>query len=195
MTIPELIKGCAKARKSAQNFLYEKYSSRLYGVCLRYTGNKTEAQDVLQESLLKIYRNIHTLNCSEEKPFYLWMHKVTVNTALNYLRDNMKNSVALGIDENGADVAEFSPEDAVSFYEKLLDVVDRQRLLCFIQEMPAGYRAVFNLYAIESYSHKEIAGELNISVSTSKTQLFKARKMLAARINKTMETNKIKMVI
>lgn len=195
MTISELIEGCAKARKSAQDFLYEKYAARLYGVCLRYAGNSMEAQDVLQEAMVKIYKNIHALNCKEEKPFYVWLHKITVNTALNYIRDNLKNTVTLDIDEKEAEAAAYPPDDAAGFYEKLLDVVDRQRLLCFIQEMPAGYRAVFNLYAIESYSHKEIADELNISVSTSKTQLFKARKMLATKLSKTMEANKIKMVI
>jgi RNA polymerase sigma-70 factor, ECF subfamily len=195
MTISELIEGCAKARKSAQDLLYSKYSARLYGVCLRYTGNRTEAQDVLQDALVKIYKSIHKFNCVDEKPFYIWMHKITVNTALNYIRDNMKNNRSLDIDQQESDFLEDIVEDNYSFYDNLLEMIGNAKLLCFIQEMPCGYRAVFNLYAIENYSHKEIAEELNISVSTSKTQLFKARKMLTQRINETIEVKKIKMVI
>ncbi len=195
MSISELIDGCAKARKSAQEFLYTKYSSRLYGVCLRYTGNRTEAQDVLQDSLVKIYKNIHKVNCDSEKPFYLWMHKITVNTALNYIRDNLKNSRSLDIDEQESELLGDMAEDNYSFYDNLLEMVDAAKLLCFIQEMPCGYRTVFNLYAIENQSHKEIAEELKISVNTSKTQLYKARKMLAQRINETIQNKKIKMVI
>jgi RNA polymerase sigma-70 factor, ECF subfamily len=195
MTISELIEGCAKARKSAQDFLYTKYSPRLYGVCLRYTGNRTEAQDVLQDALVKIYKNIHKLNCADEKPFYLWMHKIAINTALNYIRDNLKNNRSLGLDEQESVLSDDQAEEDYSFYDNLLEMVDTSKLLCFIQEMPCGYRTVFNLYAIENHSHKEIAEELNISVSTSKTQLFKARKMLAQRINETIEVKKIKMVI
>jgi RNA polymerase sigma-70 factor (ECF subfamily) len=195
MSISELIDGCAKARKSAQDFLYTKYSSRLYGVCLRYTGNRTEAQDVLQDSLVKIYKNIHKLSCDSEKVFYLWMHKITVNTALNYIRDNLRNSRSLDIDEQESELLGDTADESFSFYDNLLEIVDVARLLCFIQEMPCGYRTVFNLYALENYSHKEIADELNISVNTSKSQLFKARKMLAQRINETIEVKKIKMVI
>ncbi len=195
MTISELIEGCAKARKSAQDFLYTKYSPRLYGVCLRYTGNRTEAQDVLQDALVKIYKNIHKLDCADEKPFYLWMHKIAINTALNYIRDNLKNNRSLGLDEQESVLSDDQGEEDYSFYDNLLEMVDTAKLLCFIQEMPCGYRTVFNLYAIENHSHKEIAEELNISVSTSKTQLFKARKMLAQRIQETIEVKKIKMVI
>jgi RNA polymerase sigma-70 factor, ECF subfamily len=195
MTIRELIEGCTKAHKSAQDFLYRKYSPRLYGVCLRYTGNRTEAQDVLQDSMVKIYKSIHKLNCEDEKPFYLWMHKIAVNTALNYIRDNLKNNHSLDIDEQESEFIENPFEEKFTLYENMLEIIDTTKLLHFIQEMPYGYRTVFNLFAIENYSHKEIAGELNISVSTSKTQLFKARKLLAQRINETIEVKKIKMVI
>lgn len=195
MTIKELIAGCTKAHKSAQNFLYEKYSARLYGVCLRYAGNKMESQDILQEAMIKIFKNIYKLNCEEEMPFYFWMQKITVNTALNYLRDNLKYSQALDVDDQESYTEESPVDESASIYDHLLDLIDSRKLLCFIQELPCGYRTVFNLYAIENYSHKEIAEKLNISVSTSKTQLFKAKKMLGNRIMKTIESNKIKMVI
>jgi RNA polymerase sigma-70 factor, ECF subfamily len=195
MTTIELIEGCVKAHKSAQDLLYRQYSPRLYGVCLRYTGNRTEAQDVLQDTLVKIYKNIHKLKCDSEKPFYLWMHKIAVNTALNYIRDNSNNNHSLDIDEQESEFTDDTGEEKFSFYDNLLEMVDAAKLLCFMQEMPCGYRTVFNLYAIENHSHKEIAEELNISVNTSKTQLFKARKMLAQKINETIETKKIKMVI
>lgn len=194
MTISELIEGCAKGRKSAQDLLYRQYSSRLYGVCLRYAGNRTEAQDVLQDSLVKIYKNIHKFRNVDEKPFYVWMHKITVNTALNYIRDNMMNNRMLDIDQTENDFLE-EIEENYSPYDHLPEMIDTSKLLSFIQEMPCGYRTVFNLYAIENYSHKEIAEELHISVSTSKTQLFKAKKILAQRINETIEVEKIKMVI
>lgn len=195
MTISELIEGCAKAQKSAQDFLYRKYSARLYGVCLRYTGNRTEAQDVLQDALVKIYKSIHRFRSIEEKPLYVWMHKIVVNTALNYLRDNLKSKQMLDISEMETDFSDDSIDESYSFYDNLFETVDSKLLLCFIQELPCGYRTVFNLYAIENQSHKEIADQLNIVVGTSKAQLHKARKMLAQRIIETMESKKIKMVI
>ena len=195
MTIDELIDGCTKAKKNAQEYLYKKYSTRLYGVCLRYAGNRTEAQDVLQDTLVKIFKNIHKLNCREEKPFYLWMHKIAVNTALNYMRDNLKNNRSLELGEEESEITEDPVDDTYSFYDNLLEIIDTAKLLCFIQEMPCGYRTVFNLYAIENHTHKEIAEELNITVNTSKTQLYKARKMLSQRINETIDVKKIRMVI
>ena len=195
MTINELIEGCSKGRHKAQNILYEKYSARLYGVCRRYTENKTEAQDVLQDAMVKIYRSISKIDCSDEKPFYAWLHKVTVNTALNYLRDNQKYSRTLGIDEREDEPIDEIAEEDFSFYERLVEKVDVAMLLGFIQELPCGYRMVFNLYVIDNMSHKDIAQELGISVNTSKTQLFKAKKMLACKISASIGVSKIKMVI
>jgi RNA polymerase sigma factor (sigma-70 family) len=195
MSISELIDGCAKGRKSAQDMLYRQYSPRLYGVCLRYTGNRTEAQDVLQDSLVKIYKNIHKFRCTDENPFYVWMRKITINTALNYLRNNLRNNRALDWDKAENEPIEEMNDEPYSFYDHLIEKIDPARLLCFIQELPSGYRTVFNLYAIENYSHNEIAEELNISVGTSRSQLFKARKILTQKINETIEVKKIKMVI
>jgi RNA polymerase sigma-70 factor, ECF subfamily len=125
----------------------------------------------------------------------VWMHKITVNTALNYIRDNLKNSLSMDIGDLSADISDITHEESFSFFDKLFELVDTEKLIQYIQDLPPGYRTVFNLYAIENLSHKEIAEELDISVSTSKTQLFKARKILAQKINETIESKKIKMVI
>ncbi len=168
------------------------YSSRLYGVCLRYSGDRAEAQDILQESFLKIYKNIHTLKFTNEISFYGWMHRITVNTALNHCRDYLKKHQLHETLEFANTETEFNE---TSVYEDILEHISHEKLLKLIQELPTGYRTIFNLYAFENNTHKEIATALEISVNTSKSQLFKARKMLASRIYKILATNNVKMVI
>lgn len=194
MNIQELISGCAKSSRNAQNELYRLYSSVLYGICLRFSGNRDEAADVLQDSLVKIYKNIHKLNTTEEKVLVSWMKKITVNTALNFLRDNRKLKFALEIDETVMQINSDSNENDGLFSETELGI-EVSDLLKFIQQLPVGYRTVFNMYAIDNLSHKEIAGQLEISVNTSKTQLFKARKMLMTMIKETINKDNIKLVV
>lgn len=194
MDIKELIDGCTKWHKKAQNELYDKYAPRLYAVCLRYIVNRNDAQDILQEAMMKIFKNINTFTYSDEIGFYAWINKITVNTALNHIRKNVKDKLTSDIlnfeneflDDNDADF---------SIYDDMIENIGSQRLLNIIQELPDGYRTVFNLYVVENYTHKEISEQLDITVNTSKTQLHKARKMLISKINKITDKNIIKEVV
>ena len=159
----ELIEGCRRQDRQAQKRLYDLYSSKLYALCCRYIKDKMEAEDVLITAFTKILNRIDQY--SGEGNFEGWMRKVVVNDALSYLRKN-KNMYL----ETDITAADYEPD-----YEKLEDQLEAEDLLKMIDSLPTGYRIVFNLYAIEGYSHKEIGDQLGISESTSKSQLSRAR--------------------
>src|SRR5687767_7457887 len=167
----ELIKGCLKRERSAQQQLFDLYSSKMYGLCYRYVRHAMEAEDILVTAFTKIFERIDQFK--GEGSFEGWIRRIMVNEALTYLR----KSRAMYL-ETELEKAEREPD-----YDKLGDHLEAEDLLRMIQELPAGYRLVFNMYAIDGYSHKEIAEQLGISENTSKSQLSRARvylqKMLA----------------
>jgi len=169
----EIINACIKQDKKAQRTLYKKYASIMYGICLRYCNRKAEAEDVLQEAFIKIFSNIKTYRC--EGSFEGWLKRIVVNTALNYYKSNLKRAFDESIDcvQEGHLATDNNNETDLSAEE----------LMKMINELADGYRIVFNLYAIEGYSHKEIAEMLNISENTSKSQLSRARVILQNKIN------------
>jgi RNA polymerase sigma-70 factor (ECF subfamily) len=122
------------------------------------------------------------------------MKRITVNTALNHIRDNFKNNKTESLFDNEYESIT-EQEKYFSEYDELLEHINKESLFKMIQDLPDGYRTIFNLYAIENYSHKEIAEQLDVSVSTSKTQLFKARRILTAKINEILEKKLIMKVI
>ena len=174
--------------------LYDKFAAKLYGITLRYLGKTSEAQDVLQDSMIKIFNNISSFKYGTEEAFISWMKRITVNTALNHLRDNYKINNTEPFFDNDYDILT-EQEEIYSEYDELLEHIDKETLYGLLRNLPDGYRTVFNLFAIENYSHKEIAEQLNISVNTSKTQLFKARRILAAKINEILDKKLILKVI
>lgn len=159
----ELIEGCRRQDRQAQKRLYDQYASKFYALCCRYIKDKMEAEDVLITSFTKILNRIDQY--TGEGNFEGWMRKVVVNDALSYLRKN-KNMYL----ETDITAADYEPD-----YEKLEDQLEAEDLQKMIDSLPTGYRIVFNLYAIEGYSHKEIGDQLGISESTSKSQLSRAR--------------------
>lgn len=166
------MRGCQQGNSGAQRELYDFFKSSMFGICLRYTNNYEDAQDVLQEGFLKVYNKIHQFEF--QGSFEGWIKKIMVNTALEKYRSHYK---MIPIDDNIQD----------SDKEPQLDItvdVDRQKLLQYIQNLPPKYRAVFNLYAIEGYSHKEIAEMLKISEGTSKSNLSRARSILKEKVNR-----------
>jgi RNA polymerase sigma factor (sigma-70 family) len=159
----ELIKGCVRRERTAQKRLYEQFSPKMYTICCRYVKNAMEAEDVLVTAFTKILDRIDQYKF--EGSFEGWVRRVVVNEALTYLRRNRSMYLETELEE-----ADREPD-----YSSLSDHLEAEDLLRMIQELPSGYRIVFNLYAIDGYSHKEIADQLNISENTSKSQLSRAR--------------------
>jgi RNA polymerase sigma factor (sigma-70 family) len=162
----ELIKGCLRQERSAQQQLYDFYSSKMYGICYRYVKNPMEAEDVLITAFTKIFERIQQFK--GDGSFEGWIRRIMVNEALTHLRKSRTMYLETEIEQ-----AEREPD-----YDRLADQLQAEDLLKMIGELPAGYRVVFNMYAIDGYSHKEIAEQLGISENTSKSQLSRARTYL-----------------
>jgi RNA polymerase sigma factor (sigma-70 family) len=167
----ELIKGCLRRERNAQRQLYDAYSAKMCSLCHRYVKDLSEAEDVMVTGFMKVFDKIEQFK--REGSFEGWVRKIMVNEALTYLRRN--RSMYL---ERDLEQAEGEPD-----YNSLSDHLEAEDLLKMIQSLPTGYRIVFNLYAIDGYTHKEIGEQLGINENTSKSQLSRARaylqKMLA----------------
>lgn len=159
----ELIQGCLKRDRKAQKQLYDTYSARMYGICYRYVKDPMLAEDVLVTSFTKILEKIDQFK--GEGSFEGWIRRIMVNESLTCLRKNRTMYV-----ETDLESAERHPD-----YANVADHLQAEDLLTLIESLPAGYRIVFNMYAIDGYSHKEIADHLGISENTSKSQLSRAR--------------------
>lgn len=171
----ELVDGCLKGDSRQQRLLFEKYYGRMLGVCQRYTVDRDQAKDILQEAFIKIFQKMQQFKFNS--PLEAWMRRITVNTAIDRFR---KNSMEPTIKELETSTYHISAEG-----QDVVSDIAHTELLAFINELPAGYKMVFNLYIIEGFSHKEIAEQLGITEGTSKSQLAKARnymqKLLAAK--------------
>lgn len=161
----QLIKKAAGGSEEAFRQLYEKYKRTLFIVCLRYAKGRVDAEDFLQESFINIYKGLEQFDPSKGI-FEFWARRITINVCLEKIRKQSLFTVSLG----GHDTEEVNPD--------ALSELSLKELLELINELPFGYKTVFNMYVIDGYSHKEIANHLNISISTSKTQLMKARQYL-----------------
>lgn len=173
ITIDSLYKGCKAGKREAQERLYRMTASRMYGLCLRYANTTFEAEDMMQAGYIKVFNHIHAFR--GDGSFEGWIKRIMVNTALSMLRKNSAMQETIDITEitdAGMPVAEAVDHMA---YDDLLQV---------IQQLPHGYRMVFNLHVMEGFSHREIAEMLHISESTSKSQLLRARNWLQKRIEK-----------
>lgn len=170
--IREIIKGCLKGNRKDQELLYRRHAAKLYAVCLQYSGNDDEAKDILQEGFIKIFENLQ--NYKFEGSFEGWIRRITVNTALEKYRSRNNLYKVEDIDQITETDAEPDGEDYTG--------LEANDLLDIIRELPPKYRMVFNLYAIEGYSHKEISKLVNISEGTSKSNLSRARIILQRRV-------------
>ena len=162
----ELINGCRRRNPAAQKRLYDTFSSKMYVLCCRYIKDSMEAEDVLVTAFTKILDKIDQFK--SEGSFEGWIRRIVVNEALTYLRRNRNMYLELELE-----AANYEPD-----YQTVSDHLEAEDLLRMISELPSGYRIVFNLYAIDGYSHKEIAEQLGISENTSKSQLSRARTYL-----------------
>ena len=171
MSEEEMIKGCLKNNPLAQRTLYNKLGPKMMGVCLRYMTNMEEAQDVLQDGFVKVFDKLGAY--SGAGSFEGWTRRIFVNTALDAIRKNKKLKHQTQIDD-----VSFALKSNDFIFETLV----AEDLLKVLQDLPLGYKTVFNLYAIEGYSHKEIAKKMNVTVSTSKSQFSRAKAMLREKI-------------
>jgi RNA polymerase sigma-70 factor (ECF subfamily) len=162
----DLIKGCRRGDGAAQRELYELFSSRMYALCYRYVRNAMEAEDIMVTAFMKVFERIDQYK--GEGSFEGWIRRIMVNESLTHLRKSRNMYLE-------ADLELADREPHYDHHERHLEAED---LLNMIRELPTGYRAVFNMYAIDGYSHKEIAEHLGITESTSKSQLNRARAYL-----------------
>jgi RNA polymerase sigma factor (sigma-70 family) len=171
--IRNIIKGCLVGNRRDQELLYRRHAAKLYAVCLQYSGNDDEARDILQEGFIKIFENL--VHYKNEGSFEGWMRRIVVNTALEKYRSKHNLYRVDDIDLIPETDAAPETEDYAG-----LEAVD---LLDIIRELPPKYRMIFNLFAIEGYSHKEISQMVNISEGTSKSNLSRARIILQKKVN------------
>jgi len=185
VTNTEIIKGCKQGKSKYQDLLYQRYAPVLLGTCMRYIGNKMQAEDILHDAFIKIYIHIRKFNITDNGSFEGWMKRIAVNASLNFLRDRWKDDLLTNIDETT--ISETESDNDI--YEPDYETFDKAALMKIISELPAGYNVVFNLYVFDNYSHQEIAETLGISISTSKTQLLKARKWLRNKLSDIKKKN------
>lgn len=170
------LKNFQKGKKKAFDKVYEAYAGGMYFVVKRYVSDEDTAQEIVQESFIKIYENRKSYDV--DKSIGAWIKTITINTAISYLR---KNSRFVHIENE----SEF--ENEIEEIEPINEENRKVMLMKALETLPAGYRTVFNLYVLDNLTHKEIADYLSISVNTSKTQLFKAKKMLKSLLQGEME--------
>lgn len=173
----DLIQGCISGNRQTQELLYQKYSSKMYGVCLRYSGNVEDANDLLQEGFIKIFKSLAKFR--GEGSFEGWIRRIFVNTSIEHFRKKVKLYNVTEVQEN-----------TIEDYDlNILDTLAEKDIISLVNELSPGYKAVFNMHVIEGYSHKEIADVLGITEGTSKSQLARAKgvlkKSLEKRLNKT----------
>ena len=166
----DLIEGCLLGNPVMQKKLYDKYAPKMYGICLRYAANPEDAKDILQDGFVKVYINLSKFKAAGS--FEGWMRRIFVNTAIeHYRRKNQLYAISENQEEN-------IPNQDIS----ALDELAAEDIIRLISELPNGYRTVFNLFAVEGYSHKEIATMMNITEGTSKSQYARAKAWLQEKI-------------
>lgn len=171
----DLIRGCIDGDRQMQKMLYQIYSSKMYGVCLRYSENVDDANDILQEGFIKVYKNINKFR--SEGSFEGWIRRIFINTSIEHFRKKIKFNNISEVQENTIE------DESIDVFNSL----SANDIIKVIDQLSPGYKAVFNMHVIEGYSHKEIADILGITEGTSKSQLARAKgilkKLLATSIS------------
>lgn len=167
-----LVIECVKGNPRAQRMLFDRFSSKMLGVCLRYAKDSEQADDILQDGFVKVFTKLKDFK--NEGSLEGWIRRVMVNTALDQIRKNGKTLGDVSVDD-----VQYKIENNDHIAERLM----AEDLLKLINSMPDGYKVVFNMFAIEGYTHNEIADTLGISESTSKSQYSRARAYLRERIS------------
>jgi RNA polymerase sigma factor (sigma-70 family) len=171
----QIIQECIKGNRQSQSTLYNQFASKMFVVCLRYSRNREEAEEILQEGFMKVFEFIHQFKFAGS--FEGWIRKIMVNCALQKIRSKPQLRV---VSEIEGSKLEYSGSDDI------LSRLGTKELLQMVQELPPGYRMVFNLYVFEGLKHREIANLLGISEGTSKSNLSDARHLLQKAISKSL---------
>lgn len=166
ITESDLINGCMEGDRRMQEELYRRFSPRMYAVCLRYAGNTEEAEDILQEGFIKVFKKLDSFR--SEGSFEGWVRRIFVNTAIEHFR---RKRYLMPVTEKEENTIEGK-------FTSVLDELGAKDIMALVQELSPGYRTVFNMYVVEGYTHKEIADMLGISEGTSKSQLSRAKVIL-----------------
>jgi RNA polymerase sigma factor (sigma-70 family) len=173
----DLISGCIDGNRRMQEELYRRFSPRMYAVCLRYAGSSEEAEDILQEGFIKIFKKLQSFR--GEGSFEGWIRRIFVNTAIEHFRRKRYLQPVTEKEENTIE----------GKYLSVLDELAEKDILDLVRQLSPGYRTVFNMYVVEGYTHKEIGDILGISEGTSKSQLSRAKVILQDMVKKFMEQN------
>jgi RNA polymerase sigma-70 factor (ECF subfamily) len=167
MTEEAILQGCLHNQPVAQRELYNRFSPKMLAVCYRFAHNREDAEDMLQEAFIKVFSQIHTFQ--NKGAFEGWIRRIIVHTCINHLKKNKRFNESVDIiNASAIQVRE----------ESIPSIVQAKQIVECIRLLPIGYRTVLNLYAIEGYSHKEIAEMLDIEESTSRSQYTRAKQML-----------------
>jgi RNA polymerase sigma factor (sigma-70 family) len=169
--------GCKKLHRESQKQLYEEYYAYALSICLRYADNRDEASEILNDGFMKIFNNVKVFDLS--KAFKPWLRKIMVNTAINHFHHKQRK-----IQADEIQVAKHESDT-----ESIISGISYQEIIAMLQKLPPAYRTVFNLHVLEGYKHEEIARMLNISVGTSKSNLFKAKESLKKIMNDFFEAD------
>jgi RNA polymerase sigma factor (sigma-70 family) len=167
MTEEAIFQGCLKNEAAAQRELYNRYSPKMLAVCYRFGHNREDAEDMLQEGFIKVFSQLHTFQ--NKGAFEGWIRRIVVHTCINNLKKNKRFNESVDI---------VYASSIQTREESVPSIVQAKQIVECIRMLPIGYRTVLNLYAIEGYSHKEIAGMLDIEESTSRSQYTRAKQML-----------------
>ena len=168
--LDNIIQGCLKGDSKCQEQLYALFSKKIFGLCLQYAGNYDDACDIMQEGFIKVFRKLDQFG--GKGSFEGWIRRIMINTALERYRSQMH---LYPLTENVVNTGDM-------VYEEVFEKLSASDLIRLVQELPPRYRMVFNLFAIEGYSHKEIADMMGITTGTSKSNLSRARDILQKKV-------------
>lgn len=179
MSEKEISQGCKRGIASAQRELFDRYSPMLMAVIYRYVADDDDANDVLQDTFIKIFSTIHSFKWKDVGSLQAWTTRIAVNTSLNFLRQQKRLKASTQPVET---LSEPPDDDSDETTSQAVNDLNVSTIMQMIAELPDGYRTVFNLYCLDGFSHKEIAEQLGISEKTSSSQLARAKALLAKRI-------------
>ncbi|HEY0751343.1 MAG TPA: RNA polymerase sigma factor [Chitinophagaceae bacterium] len=174
----DLIAGCLQGDRKLQHELYDRFAAKMFGVCLRYAGSTEEAEDILQEGFIKVFKKISSYR--GDGSFEGWIRRIFVNTAIEHFRRKTYMQPITEREENTVEAK----------YLSVLDNLAEKDIIRLVQQLSPGYRTIFNMYVVEGYTHKQIADALGISEGTSKSQLSRAKIILQDLVKKHIDKQK-----